>query len=317
MTDEKKAPILTITLNPAMDVFVHVNELQPGALHRTSEFQKSPGGKGINVAKALNTFGTPVVASGFLGGSNGNWIERQLNQQQIRTRFVDTSAETRMNIKVVEAEGQLTELNSSSPLLTSRDWEHFDHFLEQVPEESSWIALCGKLPENCPPNWYEKVINRCKKHGIQTAVDTSGTALKHAVRAKPDFIKPNWEELQELTGQDLSSKGEVAKAARKIAATGISTVAVSLGADGMIIAHKKETWDVQVPQMDVISPVGAGDSVVAGFLHGFYHEHSFTGTIRFAAACGAAAVTKEGTTHPERTDIEPLLSKIIIKKQEA
>ncbi|HEX6923233.1 MAG TPA: 1-phosphofructokinase [Bacillales bacterium] len=316
MTNQEKSPILTITLNPAMDVFVHVNHLDSGTLHRASEFRKNPGGKGINVSKALNAFGTPTVASGFIGGYNGEWVKNQLMDQSIPTRFAQINEETRMNIKVVEAQGKLTELNSSSPALTSEDWTHLDGLLEQLAGDSSWVAFCGNLPGHCSPDWYEKAIQRCRELGLKTAVDTSGEALKHAVKAKPDFIKPNIEELEELTGKETATIEEVVAAAEDLAASGISTVAVTIGAKGMVVAREMETWVITVPEVDVVSPVGAGDSVVAGFLHGFYHQEAFSETIRFAAACGVAAVMKDGTAQPEPTDVESLLSKIKIEKRE-
>ncbi|HET7658340.1 MAG TPA: 1-phosphofructokinase [Bacillales bacterium] len=315
MTNQLKRYVLTITANPALDVFADVEELVPGTLHRTPPFRKNPGGKGINVAKALNAFGSPVLASGFLGGSNGRWIEKQLTKQGIATRFVPISSETRMNVKIVNTKGELTEFNSKSPELTEEDWQQFDKLLEQIVKENSWVALCGKLPEDCSVNWYEKVIQHSRKLGVSTAVDTSGEALKRAVQARPDFIKPNLEELQELTGENLSTTEEVIQAARKLTETGINTVAVTLGAKGLIVARQDEVWQVTVPKVDVKSPVGAGDSVVAGFLHGFYHQHAFTDTIRFAAACGVAAVMKEGTAHPELMDIEPLIPKIHIENR--
>ncbi|HET7628485.1 MAG TPA: 1-phosphofructokinase [Bacillales bacterium] len=316
MNREKNRNILTITLNPAMDVFVHLESLQPGALHRPSQSIKSPGGKGINVAKALHSFGAPVVASGFLGGDNGRWIENSLNDAGICTRFQSIAQETRMNVKIVERDGRLTELNSPSPSLKREDWGKLDSLLENAAKESEWIALCGKLPEQAPDDWYEQAIQSCKAYGAKIALDTSGKALAYAIRAQPDFIKPNIEELQELTGENLKTSQEIINAAEKLARSGISTVAVSLGAQGMIVAKRQGVWKVTVPKVDVRSPVGAGDSVVAGFLHGFYENLPINETIRFAAASGTAAVMKEGTVQPELTDINPLLKSIQIEKQE-
>lgn len=317
MTNEKHRRILTLTLNPAMDVFVHVDELYAGSLHRASEFRKNPGGKGINVSKALTAFGTPTVATGFIGGHNGDWIEGELDHQGISTRFIRIAEETRMNVKVVEAQGKLTELNSPSPGLAEGDWNRLEELLGQIDGEFNWVAFCGNLPGNGSPEWYEKMTHRCHDLGIKVAVDTSGEALRRAIRAKPDFIKPNIEELEELTGKNIATIEEAATAAEKLAETGISTVAVTLGAKGMIVAREKETWIASVPEVDVVSPVGAGDSVVAGFLHGFdYYQDSFTDTIRFAAASGVAAVMKNGTTQPELADIRPLLDQIKIEKRE-
>lgn len=315
MISEINKPILTITANPALDVFADVEILTPGSLHRTAPFRKSPGGKGINVAKALHAFHSPVLAAGFLGGSNGNWIEAKLSELGILTKFVYIADETRMNIKVVDAKGQLTELNSQSPELTGLDWQNFDDLLEEIVKECRWVSLCGKLPENCEPDWYKQVIEQCRRIGVPVAVDTSGEALKTAVTAKPDFIKPNIEELQELAGEPLSTTEEVIKAARCLTGSGIRIVAVTLGASGMIVVNQDETWEVSVPKVEIKSPVGAGDSVVAGFLHGFYHQYPLEETIRFAGACGVAAVMKEGTTHPDLKDIEPLLDQIEIKNR--
>ncbi|HEX7063552.1 MAG TPA: hexose kinase, partial [Bacillales bacterium] len=219
MTNEKRRRILTLTLNPAMDVFVHVDQLYAGTLHRASEFRKNPGGKGINVSKALKAFGTSTVAAGFIGGHNGDWIESELDNEGISTRFIRIAEETRMNVKVVEAQGKLTELNSPSPGLEAGDWSRLEEMLEQIGGENSWIAFCGNLPGNGPPDWYEKMIHRCHKLGINVAVDTSGEALQKAIRAKPDFIKPNIEELEELTGKNIATIEEAATAAKELAET--------------------------------------------------------------------------------------------------
>jgi 1-phosphofructokinase family hexose kinase len=295
--------VVTITLTPAVDMFVQVEKLMPGTLHRIPKPEKFVGGKGINVAKALQAFGTPVVATGFLGGANGRWIESQLQHLGIDARFVSTATETRLNVKVVDSEGVLTEFNSSTTLPSPGEWTEIETRLAALAGESEWFAFCGKLPEGCPAHWYQEAIAKAKELGLKTLLDSSGAALRHGILAKPDVIKPNLHELEELTGLELSSVEKVVSVAQEIVADGVGMVLVSMGASGMVVVTQDATWEVRVPKVEVVSSVGAGDTVVAGILHGLCTGKSMKETIRFAAAAATAAVTTAGTKRPELADV--------------
>jgi 1-phosphofructokinase family hexose kinase len=309
-------PVLTVTVNPALDLFLSVKELTPGALHRVAPPQQHPGGKGINVAKALHAFGVPTVATGFLGGSRGSWIERELVEAGVAAKFVRIQDQTRVNVKVTDAAGTLTEFNSPAPDLTAEDWLALERHLDTLAQTGGWLAFCGNLPASCATDWYRRRIEWAKRRGLRTVLDASGEALREGVLAKPDVIKPNLRELEELVGRQVKSIKEVVAAAARLCQSGVGLVAVSLGGDGLVAATREGCVWAHVPKVPVVSSVGAGDTVVAGILYGIHQDFSFSETIRFAAAAGTAAVTTGGTTWPELRDVEELLSHIDIEPVE-
>jgi 1-phosphofructokinase len=278
--------------------------------------QQHPGGKGINVAKALHAFGIPAIATGFLGGHRGRWIAESLREAGLDARFVELAAETRVNVKVTEASGRLTELNAPAPPIAAAEWSALESHLAQVLEGAGWLALCGNLPSDGPVDWYRRQIERARGLGVRTVLDASGAAFREGIQAKPDVIKPNLRELSELVGRPLSSAAEVAKAAAELQRDGIGWVVVSMGADGLIGIGDEGCWQVRVPNVPVVSSVGAGDTVVAGLLYGIHHGWSFPETVRFAAAAGTAAVTQRGNQRPDLADVQRVVPSVQVERME-
>ena len=304
--------VLTVTLNPAFDVFCTVDMVHPGALHRVENMAQFAGGKGINVAKALHAFAIPALATGFLGGPRGQWIAEQLEQANIAHDFVTVQEETRMNIKVGAKNGQLTEFNSQVSNFSSTEWDELKTKLWSYAHSGRWITFAGQLPQGCDSHWYEKAINLCKQQGAKTALDTSDDAFRYGVEALPHLIKPNLKELAAYIGEELETVEEVARAAQSLVKTGIETVVVSLGERGLVASCAEQTIYVEVPRLPVQSAVGAGDTVVAGLLYGSVRHMAFADQMAFAAAAGSAAVMKHGTQQPELKEVNNLLSRIRI-----
>ncbi|WP_206922300.1 1-phosphofructokinase [Alicyclobacillus suci] len=305
--------VVTVTLNPAVDLFVSVKRLQPGTLHRVPTPLQHAGGKGINVAKMLAGLGVPAVATGFLGGNRGNWLHEEIVRQGVDSRFVRIADESRVNVKVIDEDGTLTELNSPAPQFTEADWRMFGDTLKQLcTGADSWLALCGNLPAGCQLDWYKNVIEWAKAHHIKTLLDASGEAFALGIEAKPDVIKPNQHELEQLLGQTLTSEEDVVRAATQIARAGVGLVVVSMGEQGIVAVTSSVAVHVRVPRVPVVSSVGAGDTVVAGLLYGFIHRLSLPEAVRFAAAAGTAKVQKPGNLHPSKADIEDCLKTTVI-----
>ncbi len=302
--------ILTVTLNPAFDVFCTVDTVHPGALHRVGNMAQYAGGKGINVSKALHAFSIPTLATGFLGGRRGQWIAEQLEQADITHDFVIVQEETRMNVKVSATDGQLTEFNSQVSNFSSVEWDELETKLWSYANSGRWITFAGRLPQGCDLHWYEKEINSCKQQGAKTVLDTSGDAFRYGVEALPHLIKPNVKELAAYTGEELLTVDEVAQAAQLLVNKGIETVVVSLGERGLVASCAEETIYVEVPRLPVQSTVGAGDTVVAGLLYGSVKHMAFADRMAFAAAAGSAAVMKYGTQQPELNEVYHLLPSI-------
>ena len=300
---------MTLTLTPAVDVSISVPTLTPGTLHRLPNLRQDPGGKGINVSKALNAFGVPTLATGLLGGERGYWIESKLSVLGIPHQFVHTADETRMNVKISEDNGRLTELNSVNTSGHPRDWTELGARLKMA-KSGQWIALCGRLPQGIRPTWYQDAIYLAKEQGVRTLLDSSGEGLRHGIEAGPDIVKPNRAELSQWAGRDLSRIEDVVEAAQCLVDKGVKTVVVSLGQEGLLAITSESGYRVEVPNVEAVSSVGAGDTLVAGLLYGIYHKYSFLDTIQFGAAAGTAAVSTPGSQQPRLHDVEHLFAQI-------
>jgi fructose-1-phosphate kinase PfkB-like protein len=332
-------PVVTVTVNPAVDVFVPVELLQPGSLHRVSGMVQQPGGKGINVAKALRAFGVPVVATGFLGGNRGRWMREALRKAGLVEAFVEIDGETRVNIKITERSGRLTELNAAGPALVDADWAALEARIEALTEtatgaeegtvtsgsvragdaalEPAVLALCGNLPPAAPADWYRRQIERAKRRGVPTVLDASGLALREGIKAGPHLIKPNLRELADLIGTPLPAPEAALRAARAVMEEhGVGAVVVSMGGDGLVAAVGETAWRVEVPHVTVVSAVGAGDTVVAGLLHALRAGLDWPESLRFAAAAGTAAVRNGGNQQPDPSEIANLLPQVRVERME-
>lgn len=306
-TNRAHSGVITVTLNPAVDLFVSVDDLHPGELHRVDTPLQHPGGKGINVSRMLAELQVPTIATGFLGGDRGAWIANELRKLGITSDFVDIKDETRINVKVIDGKGTLTELNSPAPHIDRTEATEFDTQLRRLVASNKWIAFCGNLPEGYSETWYYDAILQAKAAGIGTLLDASGTALAKGVEARPDVIKPNIYELSKLTGRELNSIEEVMQAAAGLVRSGIGMIVVSMGADGLAAVTASQSVHVRVPEVPIVSSVGAGDTAVAALLCGLYHGRVFEDCIRYAAAAGTAKVGQPGTKHPTKQNIEVCL----------
>lgn len=315
LNEYEERVVVTVTLNPAVDVFYHVPHLQPGLLHRVDSVKEDAGGKGINVSKALGAFKIPTIATGFLGGHRGQWISEQLVAAHIDSQFIRVNAETRMNVKVVDGAGRLTELNSQAAVSgQANDWLALEQKLQELSRPKRWIAFCGSLPDGCDPHFYERAIANGKELGAQTILDTSGEALRLGIKSSPNIVKPNRKELGQLVGSELKTLREVVAAAQEVRSSGVSTVVISLGEEGLMAVTQNGVFLVSVPKVAVVSAVGAGDTAVAGLLYGACHGLSIEETLKFAAASGTAAVKKAGVLQPELVDVEAVLPEVRIRK---
>ena len=305
--------VITLTMTPAVDVTIPVNTLQPGALHRVSSVRQDPGGKGINVAKALMAFHVPVVTTGLLGGERGHWIADQLRKMGINQDFVFVDEETRLNVKITEQDGRLSEFNALSPPVQTAQWQQIEERLAKA-KSGQWVALCGRLPEGVDQTGYQKAIVNAKQRGVKTLLDSSGQGFREGIKAGPDLVKPNREELSEWYGQPLVTQEQLVIGAHALLAYGVSYVVVSLGQEGVLGVTKDAVFRVTVPKTEAVSSVGAGDSLVAGLLLGFYQQYPFAEVLRFGAAAGTAAVSTPGTQQPSYEAVQTIALSIEVLK---
>lgn len=264
---------LTLTCNPAIDWMMRVRDFSLGATNRSSSDSLSFGGKGVNVSTMLHRFGCDTRASGFIAGVTGDAIENGLENIGVKCDFVKiANGTTRINVKLKETDGekivQETEINGAGPKIPN---EAIDEFFEKAASlgQGDWLVCSGSLAEGCPPDMYAQLLNLTVGKDIRCVVDTTGQALLDSLPHHPFLIKPNNDELAEFTGCDPKSTDELVEAARQFAIKGARYVLVSRGAQGAILVDGDGLIaSGSSPSGKLVNSVGAGDSMVAGFLWG-------------------------------------------------
>ncbi|MFF3347487.1 1-phosphofructokinase [Streptomyces sp. NPDC002779] len=294
--------ILTVTPNPSLDRTYEVPALERGEVVRATGERMDPGGKGVNVSRAVAAAGRRTVAVLPLGGAPGAVVAELLAVQDIEVTAVRIAGATRSNIALAEPDGVLTKINAPGPELTAAEQELLLETVREQSRDADWIACCGSLPRGLAPAWYADVVARAHAGGARIALDTSGRALLEALRERPDVVKPNAEELAEAVGRPLSTVGDAVKAAEELRGMGAGAVLASLGADGQLLVDGAGTWFGSA-RVDVVrSNVGAGDSSLAGFL---IAGGSGPEALASAVAHGAAAVQLPGSVMPSPGDLDP------------
>jgi 1-phosphofructokinase len=260
--------IVTLTLNPSVDRTMELPVVVRGEVNRAVGGHLDPGGKGVNVARALVRNGVAATAVTVRGGMTGEQLRRLLAAEGVAARWVDTASETRSNITIVEGDGAVTKLNEPGGTLTAAELDAVCELTVGAAGGTGWAVLCGSLPPGVPVDVYRRLALRLDDAGVRVAVDTSGDALRHAIEAGPALLKPNHEELAEAVGRPLDSLREVVDAAHELRSAGVGTVLASLGRHGAVLVSDAGVLYGRAPVERPRSTVGAGDALLAGFLAG-------------------------------------------------
>ncbi|MDC0772536.1 1-phosphofructokinase family hexose kinase [Streptomyces sp. HD] len=301
--------ILTVTLNTALDITYRVRALRPHASHRVSEVTERPGGKGLNVARVLAALGHEVTVTGFAGGATGRVVQGQLTAAPgVVDALVPVTGATRRTIAVVdELTGDTTQLNEPGPTVTPAEWSAFQEAYEGLLASASAVALCGSLPPGVPVGAYATLVRSAKAAGVPVLLDTAGEALRRGIAARPDLIKPNADELAELTGSH-----EPLRATQDARRRGARAVVASLGAAGLIAATPEGRWRATPPTRLHGNPTGAGDSAVAGLLSGLVEKLPWPDRLARAVALSAASVVAPVAGEFDHRTYEELLGRVAV-----
>jgi len=301
--------IYTVTLNPAIDYVVHLSDaLQPGAINRAAAEEYQMGGKGINVSTVLTRLGVPNVALGFVAGETGRWLEEGLAAQGLRTDFIRLPAGmTRINVKIKAGpEYQETELNALGPHITAGAVSQLQQKLEDLQPQDI-LVLAGRMPVGVPGPVYRQLMEPLAARGVRVVVDTTGVQLKQVLPCRPFLVKPNHLELGELFGKSLHTDEEIVTCARSLQKLGARNVLVSMAGDGALLLDQTGTVHrAKAPQGRVVNSVGAGDSMVAGFVAGVLSGQGYEYALRLGIACGSATAFSAGLA--DRPAIERILA---------
>ena len=298
--------IYTVTFNPAIDYVVRLNTpLEVGEVNRAAGEDCVLGGKGINVSGVLKELDCASVALGFVAGETGAWLERGLAAQGLKTDFIHLDhGMTRINVKIKAA--QETELNGAGPTIPESAFHALEEKLDALRKDDVLI-LAGSIPSSMPQDTYERLLARLEGRGVLAVVDATRDLLANVLPFHPFLIKPNNHELGELVGRELTSDEEITAAARTLQEKGARNVLVSMAGDGALLLDEAGTVHrIGTPKGKVVNSVGAGDSMVAGFVAGYLKTGSYDDALRLGTACGSATAFSLGLA--KREEIEALLA---------
>ena len=290
--------IVTLTLNPSLDRTLELPQLLRGEVLRTAAPVVEPGGKGVNVVRALSAHGVPALAVLPVAGPEGEELARLLAESEVPVRLVPVSGRSRTNTAVIEADGTVTKLNEPGPELAAADLEAVVDVLLGAVRAGDWVVLSGSLPPAVDGLDLAAVIRRATAHGALVAVDSSDAALEAAVAAAPRIVKPNREELSTLVGAPLGTLREVIAAADRVRESGVERVLVSLGADGAVLVGPGEPIVGACSVATVRSTVGAGDCLLAGYLAAITRGADESAALLEGLSWGAAAAATPATGIP-------------------
>ena len=308
--------IATITINPAVDIFVNVDRVEPTKKLRCSAPKRDPGGGGINVARAAHRLGGRVVAIYPAGGALGKLLQRLVEREGIDSVTTPSHVETRENFTAYEEDGgEQYRFVLPGSTLHKAEWEACLDKLATLKEKPKIVVASGSIPPGVPEDFFAQVARHAKSFGAKMVLDTSGPALKAALAEGITLVKPNLNEFSEFTGRTLGSDADRIAACRKlIADKRVEAVALTLGEDGALLVTAESAWRSAPLRVEVVSAVGAGDSflggLVAALAQGERLEHAF----RVAVAAGTAAVMSPGTELCHEEDVRRLLSEVKVSE---
>lgn len=283
--------IYTVTFSPALDYIVDLDKLEVGAINRTKKEGMLPGGKGINVSIVLSNLGTKSVAMGFVGGFIGKYVEDEMKKHNIDTDFVHLKGNTRINVKI---KGMVeTAINGQGPAVSDEDIEELINKLTKLTEKDV-LVISGAIPNTLPSDTYERILERIKDQHVQLIVDTTKDTLLKTLSYHPVLVKPNKEELEELFNVTIHNDEELVNTAKKLIELGARNVIVSLGGDGALLVEGNGKHKItRSPKGKVINTVGAGDSLVAGFIDEYYRSGDINAAFKRGIASGSASAFSE------------------------
>lgn len=306
--------ITTITLNVAIDKAYVVEDFAKNTVTRVQKCTNTAGGKGLNVSKIIKLCGEDIIATGFVGGHAGAYVEDLLKEHHIATDFVHTQSETRSCINILANDGSSTEFLEPGAFVSLDEVTKFHHKLDSLMEQSDIITISGSVPKGIETLIYADIITKIKNKGKKVILDTSGELLVNGIKACPTLIKPNSEELEALLGISIHNQTEVIEAAKKLHNNGIEYVAVSLGSEGALLICKDGVFHGKPPKITPVNTVGCGDSMVGAFAVSLSKKQPVEDMLRYAVAVSAANALTMATGSFEATDLEMLLSNVTVER---
>lgn len=303
--------IATVTLNPAFDLVGRLARIEIGEVNTVETLGLYPAGKGINVAKVLADLGAKLSVTGFLGEENqGNFVQA-FAQNGVDDKFYRIAGKTRINVKITETEADVTDLNFLGFEIREQDWKAFIRQSQTWENQYDLVAVCGSLPRGVTPEQFAAWLESLHQQGLKVVLDSSNAALTAGLTAHPWLVKPNRRELEVWAGRSLHTIEEVIEAAEQLRSHGIENVIISMGEKGSVWLNSEGVLQAQPPRCEnVVSTVGAGDSMVAGLIYGFSQGWSKKKTLSFASATSALAVSQSNVGISDKQALEQILAQV-------
>lgn len=307
--------IATVTLNPSLDRTVTVDGLVIDEANRWTSQRRDPGGKGINVSRVIHKLGGETIAYGFIGGIDGAIFKQLMQHQGVPFAFTEIEGAIRSNFIITNLKtNRQTRIDAPGPHISKDELERLKDRISHIEPEPEFLVLAGSVPPGVPDDIYIQLIENAKRKGIKTVLDSDDEWLKEGIKARPDVIKPNVHEAEELLGTKLKDEEAIVEAVKTLISQGIDIVSISQGKDGMIIADENEILKVVSPHVERKSTVGAGDSAIAGLVMKLSEKAGIEEAARLAVAAGAATALTPGTELCRREDVERLLQYVKVER---
>lgn len=298
--------IYTVTFNPSLDYIVDVSEFKTGVVNRTTSEKIFPGGKGINVSMVLKNLGSQSTALGFTAGFTGNEIERLLEEKGVDTDFISVSdGVSRINVKLRSDEE--TEINGQGPRISEDNINELYSKLDKL-DENDVLVLAGSIPDVMPSSMYMDIMKYLSGKNIKIVVDATKNLLTNVLPYGPFLIKPNNHELGEIFGVEIKDKDDVIKYAKKLQEQGARNVLVSMAGDGaVLVTEDAQEFKAEAPKGELKNSVGAGDSMVAGFVYGYLKTDDYKQAFMYGVCTGSASAFSEELA--TKAEVDALLDK--------
>ncbi len=302
--------VATITLNPAYDLVGLSTPIELGEVNRVTTAGFHAAGKGINVAKVLKSLGIDVTVGGFLGKENHDGFQKEFSEAGIANRFQMVEGRTRINVKLTEPNGKVTDFNFSGFEITKQDWTRFVNDTLSWAGQFDMICVSGSVPPSIDLNDFTAWMKRLRSECMCLIFDSSREAFVAGLKALPWLVKPNHHELEIWAGRPLPELSDVVQAAHELRQQGIAHVVISLGEQGAMWVNASGAWMAKPPKCDVVSTVGAGDSMVGGLIYGLMMRQTSEHTLRLATAISALAVSQTNVGITDREQLARMMTEV-------
>ncbi|CAG8999287.1 MAG: Tagatose-6-phosphate kinase [Candidatus Celerinatantimonas neptuna] len=306
--------VVCVTLNPALDLTGQLSELKIDTVNLIDQANQTPGGKGINVARVLADMGTTSTVTGWLGQDNLEPFTQLFDEIKANDQFLRQPGATRTNVKLAEVNGQVTDVNFPGMAIDHTAVQKLEQKLVELAEQNEWFVLAGSLPRGVSPTLYQRWIDLLNQHGAKVIFDSSGDAFSYGLEAAPYLVKPNDIELGQWIGHELIDESAIVAAARQLIAKGITHVLVSRGSNGVIWVKADKVLKATPPKINVVSTVGAGDSMVAAMTHALTQGWDDEKAITYATAISALAVTQVSVGISDQQKLESLTQQVQVNE---